>query len=266
MRLSIDHRTVYRFSEPQGRLVQMLRMTPQNHHDQTVASWRIDVDCDAKMRDACDGFGNSTTMLYVDGPIETIEISVSGEVLTSHSNGVLQGASEAFPAALFLRATAVTPADPAIAAFARETIGDQATLGALHRLNTAIHDRFALDTARPEAGLSAAAAFGREHATARDLAQIFIVAARHMGVPARYVSGYRLTAQGGLSAPHGWAEAFVTGVGWVGFDPSTGRSPEEEYVRVAAALDSLGTAAVAGSRLGEGDELLDVDISVSRAQ
>ena len=266
MRLTIDHRTVYSFSEPQSRLVQMLRMTPQNHHDQTVAAWRIDVDCDAKMRDAHDGFGNATTMLYVAGPIGKIEISVSGEVLTTNSNGVLHGADEVFPPALFLRATPATRPDDGIGAFAKTTAEDADTHGALHRINKALHQRFAIDRARPQPGLSAADAFIRDTATARDLAQMFLVAARHVGAPARYVSGYRLTEREGLSTPHGWAEAWVEGIGWVGFDPSTGRSPEDDYVRVAAALDAMGTAAVAGSRLGEGDEALYVDITVSEAE
>ncbi|MDE0877861.1 MAG: transglutaminase family protein [Sphingomonas bacterium] len=266
MRLQIDHRTVYRFSEPQTRLVQMLRMTPQNHHDQTVAAWRIDVDCDAKMRDATDGFGNMTTMLYVEGPVEEIEISVSGEVLTTNSKGVLHGATEIFPEQLFLRSTALTPVDEQIAAFADEAAGDTEALKALHRVNRALRERFTIDPARPEPGLTAAKAFVRDSATIRDMAQMFLVAARHLGAPARYVSGYRLTENEGLSTPHGWAEAYVAGMGWIAFDPSTGRSPEEEYVRVANALDSAGTAAVAGSRLGEGDEVLDVDITVSESQ
>ncbi len=138
MRLTIDHRTVYRFREPQRRLVQMLRMTPENHHDQTVASWRIDVDCDATMRSAHDGFGNATTMLYVAGPIAAIEITVSGEVLTSHSSGVLHGANEVFPPALFLRVTAVTRADPEIAAFADDVAERDATLSALKRVNVGV--------------------------------------------------------------------------------------------------------------------------------
>ncbi len=266
MRLSIDHRTVYRFREPQRRLVQMLRMTPENHHDQTVASWRIDVDCDATMRSAHDGFGNATTMLYVAGPIAAIEITVTGEVLTSHSSGVLHGANETFPPALFLRATAVTHADPEIAKFADAVAGGEATRGELERINDALYARFAPDPARPEPGLTAGDAFKREAGTARDLAQMFLVAARHLGAPARYVSGYRLTDGEGLSTPHGWAEAFVEGVGWVGFDPSTGRSPGDDHVRVAVALDSLGAAAVAGSRLGEGDNAPDVEISVSESQ
>ena len=148
MRLSIYHRTRYRFSEPQARLVQLLRLTPQNTHDQTVAQWRIDVDRDAKLRSGRDGFGNCVTMLYVEGPLDGIEIAVTGEVVTSHSHGVIHGASEPLPPALFLRATDATPADPAIATFARGA-GGESVLGRLHAINEALHDRFVFDRGRP---------------------------------------------------------------------------------------------------------------------
>ncbi|HEX8485693.1 transglutaminase family protein [Sphingomonas sp.] len=263
MRLSIDHRTNYRFSEPQARLVQLLRLTPQNTHDQTVAQWRIDVDRDARLRQGRDGFGNCITMLYVEGPLDGIEIAVSGEVLTSHSSGVVHGASELLPPALFLRATEATAADPDIAAFALGAGGER-PLDRLHRLNDALHERFAFDRGRPLPGLDAAAAFVRESATPRDMAQMFAVAARSLGIPARYVSGYCRTDITGdhRPTPHGWVEAHVDGIGWIGFDPCFGRSPEDNYVRVAAALDAAGAAPVAGSRLGEGAERLDVDVSV----
>ena len=266
MRLSVDHRTIYRFTEPQSRLVQMLRMTPQNTHDQTVATWRIDVDCDARLRQGRDGFGNVVTMLYIDGPIDGIEISVSGDVLTSHSDGVLHGAHEVLPPALFLRPTDATAHDAAIAVFAAGAVeGTRGPIGALHRLNDALHARFPADDGRPEPGLGAAAAFRRDRATSRDFAQMFIVGARSLSVPARYVSGYLLTGQDDdhRPTPHGWAEAHVDGLGWVGFDPFTGDCPEEEHVRVAVALDAAGAAPVAGSRLGEGGERLEVDVVVS---
>ncbi len=124
MRLSIDHRTTYRFAEPQHRVVQMLRMTPENTHDQTIANWHIAVDCDARMRRHRDGFGNCTTMLYAEGPLETIEITVSGEVVTSHSNGEVHGTNEPLPPPLFMRTTPATAADAAIAAFAIEMAGE----------------------------------------------------------------------------------------------------------------------------------------------
>lgn len=262
MRLSIDHRTSYRFSAPQARLVQLLRLTPQNTHDQTIAQWRIDVDRNAKLRTGRDGFGNCITMLYVEGPLDGIEIAVSGEVLTSHSDGVLHGASEPLPPALFLRSTEATPADPAIAGFARE-VGEGDPLDRLNCLNDAFHARFTFDRGRPRPGLDAAQAFARESATPRDMAQMFAVAARALGIPARYVSGYcRTDAEDHRPTSHAWVEAYVEHTGWIAFDPCIGWPPQDNYVRVATALDAAGAAPVAGSRLGEGAEKLDVDVSV----
>ncbi|MFX8164731.1 hypothetical protein ABTL04_20595, partial [Acinetobacter baumannii] len=75
--------------------------------------------CDARLRHGRDGFGNRTTMLYVEGPIESIEIAVSGDVLTNPSNGVVHGAHEPLPPAVFLRTTPLTTPDAEIVAFAR---------------------------------------------------------------------------------------------------------------------------------------------------
>ena len=265
MRLSIDHRTVYRFAVPQARLVQMLRLTPENTHDQTIASWRIDVDCDARLRTGRDGLGNVVTMLYAEGPVDGIEITVRGEVLTSHSDGVLHGVHEPLPPALFLRPTDATPRDAAIAEFAEDAAkGSRSRIGALHQVNAALHAQFAFDCGRPAPGRTAGDAFREDRATSRDLAQMFAVASRSLGTPARYVSGYLYTDRNGehRPTPHGWAEAHVDGLGWVGFDPSSGLSPEEHYVRVAIGLDAAGAAPVAGSRLGDGAEELDVDVVV----
>ncbi|HEU0044270.1 transglutaminase family protein [Sphingomonas sp.] len=265
MRLSVDHRTTYRFTVPQSRVVQLLRLTPGNSHDQTVASWRVHVDCDARMREGRDGFGNHVTMLYAEGPLTTVEIAVQGEVLTSHSDGCVLGVAEPLPPALFLRPTGATPADPAICRWSRE-VATGTAVERLHTLNRALHARFAIERGRGDPGLDAGAAWARDSATPRDLAQIFCVAARALGAPARFVSGYHLWEIDGehRPAPHGWAEAHVEGLGWIGFDPTTGMSPEEEYVRVAVALDAAGAAPVAGSRLGAGAEELEVDVAVSR--
>jgi transglutaminase-like putative cysteine protease len=265
MRLSIDHVTRYRFTAPQARVVQLLRLTPDNSHDQTVARWRIHVDCDARLRERRDGFGNRVTMLYAEGPLDGIEIAVAGEVLTSHSDGVLHGVPEVLPPALFLRPTPATAADAAIAGFAQEAAGGADRLDALHRLNAALHRGFRVDLGRPVAGRTAAQAFAGATATPRDLAHVFIAAARTLGAPTRYVGGYcdALRAGDHRPTPHAWAEAHVDRLGWVGFDPFLGLSPEERHVRVAAALDAAGAAPVAGSRLGEGDEDLDVDVDVT---
>jgi transglutaminase-like putative cysteine protease len=239
-------------------------MTPADTDQQTIADWRILVGCDARLRESRDGFGNVVTMIYADGPLSQIEIAVTGEVLTAESSGVVTGISEPFPPALYQRPTPATAADDAIAAFARSATGDAPVLDRLHSLNRAVHERFPLHVARPMAGRTARAAFAEGETTARDLAHIFIAAARTLGCAARYVSGYSLIAAKGETqpTPHGWAEAWVDDLGWVGFDPGMGLCAAEEYVRVAIGLDAAGAAPVAGSRLGDGHECLDVGIQV----
>jgi transglutaminase-like putative cysteine protease len=262
MRIAVDHRTHYRFSEPQSRIVQMLRLTPSDTLDQTVVNWQIGVDCDARLRDAVDGYGNAVTMLYAEGPIAALDITVTGEVLTLESNGVIRGSAEPLPPLLYCRTTPRTDADAAIAGFAAETAqGDP--LERLHRLNAALHARFPMAEDARDNGMAAAQAFAGKAVTSRDAAQIFLAAARSLHVPARYVSGYR-TDGAAHSAPHAWAEAHVDGLGWVGFDPATGLSPDEAYVRVAVGLDATGAASIAGTRVGHGEEQLDVDLHVDR--
>ena len=92
---------------------------------------------------------------------------------------------------------------------------------------------------------------------------MFVACARSLDIPARYVTGYCDLQDGRRPTPHGWADGWVEGIGWIGFDPTLALSPEEHHVRIAVALDAAGCAPVAGSRLGEGEECLDVEVRVS---
>jgi transglutaminase-like putative cysteine protease len=262
MRIAVDHRTRYRFSKPQARLVQLLRMTPQDGQDQTVVHWHIGVDCNARLREGRDGFGNRVTMVYAAGPIAALEVHVTGEVLTADGNGIVGGAWEPLPPTLFLRTSERALPTPEIAAYAAEHVRAEPLAG-LHALNLALSTRFAAAPEHHDAGRIASEVFGDGAAASpRDLAHLFIACARSLALPARYVSGYR--AQGGeaLPAPHAWAEAHVGDLGWIAFDPSSGICADETYVRVAVGLDAATAAPMAGSRVGEGQEALDVELHV----
>lgn len=268
MRLTIDHRTSYRFTAPQKRLVQMLRLTPEDTHDQTVAAWRIDVDCDARLRTARDGFGNIVTMLYAEGPIDAIEIAVTGEVLTSDMPGVLRGALDPLPPPVFRRSTPATDPDADLRQFVASAAVGAEPLAALHALNAALHRRFRILNRRGDPARTAAETFHGRDASPRDMAQLMVAGARVLRCPARYVSGYCLSGFGGAArpTPHGWAEAWVDRLGWISFDPCFGASADESYVRVAIGLDAAGAAPVAGSRLGPGREEMRAEVSVDAVE
>jgi len=63
-------------------------------------------------------------------------------------------------------------------------------------------------------------------------------------------------------AGHGWAEAHVPGLGWVGFDVSNAICPDERYIRVATGCDYSEAAPVTGIAMGAGETRLDVHLSV----
>ena len=66
------------------------------------------------------------------------------------------------------------------------------------------------------------------------------------------------------AAMHAWAEAHVSRLGWVGFDVANGISPDHRYVRIATGRDYRDAMPLSGIRLGEGDERLEVTITVEQ--
>jgi transglutaminase-like putative cysteine protease len=268
MRLHVSHSSVYSYDPPAAGVIQVLRLTPRNHDGQYVQRWRIDVVPDARLAAHEDAFGNITHVFTADGPLAELRVEVDGEVETQNANGVVRGSVERFPPSLFLRDTALTQADGAIRDFAQK-IRDASggvVLAELHGLLDRLFEDCAGDVAASPAPKNAAEAFARKRGAPKELAHIFIGAAHTLGIPARYVRGYFRRADNSADADtsHAWAEAFVPDLGWVGFDPSNGRCPTDGHVRVAIGLDSLGAAAVRGTRLGVGAETLAVAIKVDQ--
>lgn len=264
MRLRIAHSTICDYDPPATGAIQVLRLTPRNHEGQYVVRWRIDVTPDARLAAHEDAFGNITHVFTMDGPLAAIRIDVDGQIETQNTDGVLRGTVERFPPPLFLRDTALTQADPPICEFAQQVRGDS-HLAELHALLERLHDGVAYnpDPAQPAAG--AAQAFACKSGTATDLSHIFIGAAHSLGIPARFVSGYfRKEANCVEQSPHAWAEAHVTDLGWVGFDPASGFCPTDAHVRVAVGLDALSAAPMRGARYGVGAETLKIAIEVTQ--
>lgn len=269
MRLAVQYQTRYRYDTPPKRVVQLMRVTPLSFASQNVLEWRIDVDCDARLREHRDGYGNIVHMLYVDAAVDHLAITVSGRVLTEDSAGVIAGLPHDLPPAVFLRETPLTHASAGIRglAHALEAKGGP-TLERLHRLNAALHNRLTFDTGNTDTGTTAAEAFDAGHGVCQDFAHIFIAVARTMGIPARYVSGHLFRRDGAVNQPaaHAWAEAWIDRLGWTAFDPTNGISADDAYIRVAGGLDYREAAPFVGSRSGGGGESLAVDVEVRLAR
>ncbi|MBF0256677.1 MAG: transglutaminase family protein [Gammaproteobacteria bacterium] len=269
MNISIDHETRYSYEEPVCYSIQSLRLTPQPCDNQLIKHWAVEASDGDLLQSFADSFGNLTHTLVIDHPHQEVLIRVRGTVITSDNNGVLSGSSEPFPPLFYLRETAQTKADGAIRALARSVQGDSPDrLDVLHRLMAAVREAIDYRTGESHAATTASEALANGLGVCQDHAHVFISAARSLGIPARYVSGYLLHSDEGETseAAHAWAEALTPDLGWIGFDVANCLCATDQYVRIGVGLDYHEAAPIRGVRRGGGAEQMEVQVQVFQAQ
>jgi len=275
MRLTVEHRTHYTYSEPVRLVVQSLKLTPSRHEGQRPVHWSVSAAGCVVTAGFVDGYGDEVLTLTCPEPHEEVEIVVTGEVITHDTSGVLRGHTELIKPRVFLRATPTTTPDAAIrdlalgvAASFDMTAAMPGTLELAHALSGAIADAIAYMPGTTDAHTTAAEALAAGQGVCQDHAHTLMAAARVIGMPARYVSGYLFVDAEGEphEAAHAWAELWVDGLGWVGFDPSNRTCPTESYIRLGSGLDARDAAPIKGVHMGAASETMDVSLVVQQAQ
>jgi transglutaminase-like putative cysteine protease len=268
MRASIQFHFQISYAEPVRAVNQVLRLTPRGFDGQEIKDWRVDALPDARMRRSEDAFGNIVHSCCHDGPLDQLSIMAEGDIETYDVAGVVRGLPEKMPLDVYLRDTAATLADKDLLAFAQDALsGEKDPLGQMHVLTAALHETCAFAPGEGEPPRPAKEAFASRAGSARELAQVFVAAARSLDVPARFVSGFFLGDEGAgaAGAHHAWAEVFVEPIGWIGFDPAIGCCPRDEHLRIALGLDFGGAAPRRAAAFGYAREdaiaVLKVDVS-----
>jgi transglutaminase-like putative cysteine protease len=268
MLLSVEHLTRYIYSTPVRGVVQSHRLMPSAFDGQRVIDWQVLVSDGLKGGAFRDGAGDLVQGWSVQGPVQEIEVRVTGRVETVDLAGVLRGHRELVAPEAYLRDTEATRIDAALAALAEVGMGVENPLSSAHALCDAVSAAIAYRPGATEAKTTAAEALALGEGVCQDHAQAMIAMARHCGLPARYVSGYLLTA--GLEAPgeaaHAWAEVHIPGLGWVGFDPANECCPDDRYIRLGSGLDAQDAAPIRGTSRGGSAESLVVAVAVQQAQ
>lgn len=266
MRLRISHTTTYLFDQPALYGLQQLRLTPKSRPGhQVVDRWDMVVEGGRIETTFQDQFRNAVSLVSFDPGAHEIRVSCDGEVVVEDTVGVVGKHSGFAPLWFFLRNTARTDPGDQVAALVNTVKDMSDDLPRLHALSAAILDVAPYAIGVTGAMTSAEEALSLKGGVCQDHAHIFISAARMLGYPARYVSGYlMMNDRVHQDASHAWAEAHLPKIGWVGFDISNGYSPDARYVRVATGLDYTDAAPIAGLHYGASGEAMSVDIQVAQ--
>jgi transglutaminase-like putative cysteine protease len=260
MIFKIRHHLRYRYAAPAVLGPQSIRLRPREDGGQRLLDHLLQIDPQPSLRSAClDEHGNVAEHAWFVGQTELLELQAESTVETLRQNPFdfvidadytslpwgrrIEGGRPGAVAALL---GPVEAEAAELAAALRVESGNDA-LSFLMRLNRWINEKITYEV-RPEgAALAAGETLGRARGSCRDLAVLFCAAARSEGVPARFVSGYH---EGDphmrIKELHAWAEVFLPGAGWRGFDPSIGLACSDRHIALAASPDPAGAAPLWG--------------------
>ena len=279
--IRIDHLTEYRFFEPVTLLEHRMLLRPREGHSVRVASSELSIEPAATLRWQRDPLDNSVALAAFRD--RGTFLRIASRVVIEHFEEtpfdfIVEAAAVTYPFSYapkdaLLLGPFMQPSWPTDApvldrwlaglGFSGQSIE---TFVLLDQLNRSIHDRFRYQ-AREQPGVqSPATTLGRGSGSCRDFAALFIESCRRLGLASRFVSGYLScptdTAVVAAGATHAWAEVYLPGPGWKGFDPTCSTLTSTDHVAVAVAQHPEDVPPVAGSFLGSLQARPDLKVSV----
>lgn len=276
----IIHETRYHFPAPVQLHPHELRLRPREGHELRIESSTLSIDPPALLRWRRDVEDNSVATATFETSASQLVI-VSDTVIQQYDHQPLDflvsDYAIHFPFSyqdedrILLAPYMSTPGvnqPPELGAWLQNVWSSGIhieTYVLLDKLNNHIHDTLAYQV-REEPGVQNASqtlALGR--GSCRDFALLFMQAARFLGLAARFVSGYVYVSPdpNHVGSTHAWAEIFLPGAGWKGFDPTNRKIVGPEHIAVAVARSPESVPPVSGTYFGPPNASLSVAVKVN---
>jgi len=283
MKICIKHRTTYNYKEPVSFGQHKILIRPREGHDLHIESSILDIQPAHTIHWMRDVNGNS--IAKVDFTEEASQLMIYSELMLQHYDSnpldfIVDESAVQYPfiyepdaqpeLAVFMHI--IYPKDTARL---REWLvqfwkpGDKVeTIVLLQNVTKHIQETFEYKR-RDERGVQTPAeTLEKNSGSCRDFATLMLEACRCWGLAARFVSGYmqcEATEAGGAST-HAWAEVYLPGAGWKGFDPTSGIMTGAQHVTVAVSRDPENASPISGSFNGPADAFLNIQVDVSVTQ
>jgi transglutaminase-like putative cysteine protease len=283
MQLRIQHRTTYNYNQPVSFGQHKILIRPREGHDLHIESSVLDISPAHTIHWMRDVNGNSIAKVDFIEPAS--QLMIYSELILQHYDSnpldfILEESAVHYPfvyeadsqAELAAFAHILYPKDTARL---REWLlqfwkpGEQAeTITLLQRVNQHIHDTFQYQR-RDEPGVQMPSeTLQKNSGSCRDFATLLLESFRCWGLAARFVSGYmqcEATEAGGAST-HAWAEVYLPGAGWKGFDPTSGIMTGSQHVTLAVSRDPENAAPITGSFIGPSSAFQNIQVDVTVVQ
>jgi transglutaminase-like putative cysteine protease len=276
--LSIRHKTTYRYHEPVWLGPHRLILRPRESRDLRLMSSIVTTTPAANVAWAHDVFGNTVATATFDTMSDHLVIDSVAELqldatdwpvfaiaATAASYPFVYSASEWIDLGAL-----VTPQYPdpngRLRAWAEGFVRSRPTdtLSLLKDLSLGVSSWILYQSRDDEGTQSPIETLDRGWGSCRDLAVLFIEAARSLGFGARIVSGYLYNPARmyEVGTTHAWAEIFVPGAGWITFDPTNRNVGGANLIPVAVARGIAQAMPVAGSFTGMTDAYQGMSVEV----
>ncbi|MCP5158818.1 MAG: transglutaminase family protein [Gammaproteobacteria bacterium] len=266
-RLQIRHLTIYEFSSPVTLQSHRLLIRPREGHDVRIESSTLKISPAHRVKWHRDVFDNSVAV--VSFPEIAQRLAIDSEVVIQHYEEapldfIVDDYAVDYPFEYRKEeqvdlAPFQQPVYPHQQSALRDwlgglnlTQGKVETYVLLDRLNRIITGEFQYRV-REEPGVqSPIETLNIRSGSCRDYATLLIESCRFLGLASRFVSGYsHVPGLGaGGAATHAWAEVYLPGPGWKGFDPTAGELTGNRHIPVAVARHPEMAPPVAGSFIG----------------
>ncbi|HVM32355.1 MAG TPA: transglutaminase family protein [bacterium] len=276
MKLSIRHQLKFGYSKPVFLDPTLLRLRPRDDFSQRLESFQLESDPPPEGRsDELDLLGNPALLLWFNGACSRLSLTVESRVETLLVNPFHYLVTD--PQTLKLPARyhqenrlALNPylhrpqPDKTVEDLARSLLmeSDDNTLNFLYHATDYISREFRHVHRAQGEPLAPGKTLRRREGACRDLAVLFMDICRSLGLAARFVSGYKYSPDSAdQNELHAWAEIYLPGAGWRGYDPSWGLAVADHHVALAAGPAPLDAMPVTGTFRGT-DVLSSLEYSV----
>jgi transglutaminase-like putative cysteine protease len=268
MFFQISHRLLYSYTPAVFLEPMTLRLSPRQDAFQRLLHHQISIfPAPAGLSHGVEPDGTNVAVCWFDSTHDKLTIQMEALVQTLRDNPfdwiVTDPRVQTLPARYseaeahsLAPCLSIEEVDPSVQAWARERSEEVEghTAAFLMHLADQIHHGF-VHVGRPDgAPFPPSETLRLRRGACRDTAMLFVEACRSVGLASRFVSGYSMHHPPEVSEHelHAWAEVYLPGAGWRGYDPSLGLAVADGHVVLAATPDHRLAAPVTGQYRGTG--------------